>query len=343
MKSYLRRIALMTSLGLLWAPGAFAQSAENKAAARNLGIEGIKLADAGNCEAAVEKLQRAEALYHAPTILGRLGECQVTLGRIVEGTENLNRVVREPLPSTAPEAFLKARERAQGVLDGALPKIAKLKIIVSPNVEGLVVKVSDKPVPSALIGAERPTDPGTHTVVAEAPGHAPAQAEVTLKEGGRESVNLTLTPLPEEAAPATPATPQDAAPAAPGPAATPADAGAGGSDKTLAYTLLGIGGVGIVAGGVTGFLAMSRKGDLDDKCETPSTCPDSAQDTIDSAKSMALISTIGFGVGIASAAVGTFLLLSDDGSAPASAELGVGDVRAQPFVGLGYAGVSGTF
>ena len=128
MKGYLGRTLLMALIALLWAPHALAQSAENKAAARNLGIEGIKLADAGDCEAAAEKLQRAEALYHAPTILGRLGECQVNLGRIVEGTENLNRVVREPLPSNAPDAFLKARERAQKVLDSALPKIARLKI-----------------------------------------------------------------------------------------------------------------------------------------------------------------------------------------------------------------------
>jgi hypothetical protein len=340
MKSYLRRIAVMASLGLLWAPGALAQSAENKAAARNLGIEGIKLADAGDCEGAVEKLKRAEALYHAPTILGRLGECQVSLGRIVEGTENLNRVVREPLPSNAPSAYLKARERAQKVLDDALPRIAKLKIIVTPNVEGLAVKVSDTGVPSALIGAERPTDPGTHVVVAEAPGYELARAEVTLKEGGRESVTLTMTALPEAAPEAPAASPPETTEAPP---ATPTDTGAQGSDKTLAYALLGVGGVGILAGGVTGFLAMNRKGELDDKCASPGSCPKSAKGTIDSANNMALISTIGFGVGIASAAVGTFLLLSDGNSSAASAKLGVGNVEAQPFVGLGYAGVSGTF
>jgi hypothetical protein len=329
-------------LALSWSHSAGAQSAENKAAARNLGIEGIKLADAGDCEAAVEKLQRAEALYHAPTILGRLGECQVDLGRIVEGTENLNRVVREPLPSSAPNAFLAARDRAQKVLDAALPKIAKLKIVVTPSVEGLVVKVSEKAVPTALLGAERPTDPGTHKVVAEAPGHEPASAEVTLTEGGRDSVSLTLTPLPEQAAPAAPPV-QPNGDAAPGAAATPTDAGPQASDKTLAYVLLGVGGAGILAGGVTGFLAMSKKSDLDKNCDTPSTCPDSQKGTIDSAKSMALISTLGFGVGVASAAVGTFLLLSDSGSTSASSEVGIGGVTARPEVGLGYAGVSGTF
>jgi hypothetical protein len=202
--------------------------------------------------------------------------------------------------------------------------------------------VSEKAVPTALLGAERPTDPGTHKVVAEAPGHEPASAEVTLTEGGRDSVSLTLTPLPEQAAPAAPPV-QPNGDAAPGAAATPTDAGPQASDKTLAYVLLGVGGAGILTGGVTGFLAMSKKSDLDKNCDTPSTCPDSQKGTIDSAKSMALISTLGFGVGVASAAVGTFLLLSDSGSTSASSEVGIGGVTARPEVGLGYAGVSGTF
>ena len=82
------------------APLAWAQSqpqAENVAAARSLGLQGIKLADAGDCRGAIEKLSRAESLYHAPSILGRLGECQVNVGQVVAGTENLNRVVREEL------------------------------------------------------------------------------------------------------------------------------------------------------------------------------------------------------------------------------------------------------
>src|SRR5882757_4229211 len=65
-------------------------AAENVAAARTLGIQGVQLADAGKCPEAIEKLQRAETLHHAPTILDRLGECQVSVGELVEGTENLN-------------------------------------------------------------------------------------------------------------------------------------------------------------------------------------------------------------------------------------------------------------
>src|SRR5687768_14022299 len=67
-------------------------SAADVAAARSLGQEGVKLADAGNCAEAVDKLARAEKIFHAPTTLARLGECQVQLGKIVDGTENLNKI-----------------------------------------------------------------------------------------------------------------------------------------------------------------------------------------------------------------------------------------------------------
>src|SRR3954453_5623208 len=107
------------------------EAAENIAAARTLGIQGVQLADAGKCPEAIEKLTRAEALHHAPTILGRLGECQVNVGEVVAGTETLNMVVREVLPASAPKVFHDAQERAQKVLTASMPKIAHLVIHVS--------------------------------------------------------------------------------------------------------------------------------------------------------------------------------------------------------------------
>src|SRR3954463_6345420 len=96
-------------------------SAGDVALARSLGLEGVQLAEAGNCSAAIDKFQRAEALFHAPTILVRLGECQVATGKVVLGTESLQRVVREALPPKAPKAFADAQVRAQKSLDAALP------------------------------------------------------------------------------------------------------------------------------------------------------------------------------------------------------------------------------
>jgi hypothetical protein len=138
---------LCASLGVSVAGTSHAEDApENIAAARTLGIQGVQLADAGKCPEAIEKLQRAESLHHAPTILGRLGECQVNVGELVEGTENLNAVVREPLSATAPKVFHDAQDRAQKVLTAAMPKIAHLVIRIAPADVKASVAVGGKPV-----------------------------------------------------------------------------------------------------------------------------------------------------------------------------------------------------
>src|SRR5690606_16835262 len=67
-------------------------SAEDIAAARSLGAQGVTLAIEGNCADAIDPLSRAEQLYHAPTILTELGYCKCEVGELVEGTELLNRV-----------------------------------------------------------------------------------------------------------------------------------------------------------------------------------------------------------------------------------------------------------
>jgi hypothetical protein len=111
------------------------------AAARELAIEGLKLADAGQCAQAIDRLSRAEKLHHAPIVLGRLGECEIAEGKIVDGTENLRRLLREPLPSNPPPALVKARERAQTALDGAKPKIAFIAISVRESDKDVTVKI----------------------------------------------------------------------------------------------------------------------------------------------------------------------------------------------------------
>lgn len=330
-------LSLLLSSAPAWAQDA---SAENVAAARALGIQGVQLADAGKCDQAIEKLSRAESLYHAPTILGRLGECQVTVGQIVLGTENLNRVVREQLAPNAPQAFRTAQERAKKALDAALPKIAYLTVTVEPRDAKAEVKVGGVPVSSALIGVERPTDPGTHEVVATAPGYLEAKASVTLAEAGHQSVALTLQPDPN--AKATP--PADTIPPGgtltPPPGAQPPPGAESGGSNVPAYVLLGLGGVGIVAGSITGIMAIGAKGDLD--CPQ-NRCVGREGKDLESAKTMALVSTISFGVGLTAAAVGTVLLVTGS----SKKDTGKLDPRktftATPYVGIGEAGVVGTF
>jgi hypothetical protein len=332
-----------------------APSASDTALARTLASEGVQLADAGNCAAAIEKLDRAEKLYHAPTILGRLGECQVAVGKIVAGTENLQRVVRESLPPRPPKAFVDAQARAQKVLDGALPKLAKLKIHVeAPPGAALTITQNGESVSTATLDLDRPADPGLHRIEVSAPGFRTAHSETTLAEGATGAINLRLEPDPNAAAagpvvpPASTASPAPYAAAAAGPppnyapAAQPIPESKGGSNLP-AYLLLGTGVAGVAVGSIFGGMVLSKKSSLDGVCKDKS-CPPSAQADIDSMNTSATISTVGFAVGGVALGVGVILLLVNKPSSSAvDTERAPKRATLTPLVGPTSVGLSGSF
>jgi hypothetical protein len=325
----------------LGARPASAQSAENVAAARALGAEGVQLAQEGKCDLAIERLNRAEQLYHAPTILVELGYCQCELGQLVEGTEALNRVVRENLGANPPPAFVSAQERARSLLARYSPKLAKLVIHVrAPEGASFEVRVDDKPVPMALLGAARPTDPGTRLVSASGTNVKPAQAQVSLSEGGSAEVELVL----EAQAPAPNDGDELLVPlreGEPGPARrdTPAEA-ATESSRVPAYISLGVGGLGIAAGTYFGLSALSKQSTLDEVCDSDG-CPEGTQSDIDSLERNANLATVGFGVGIVGIGLGVYFLLSGDSGEETAHCAQTPCVT--PLVGLDYLGMEGVF
>jgi hypothetical protein len=336
-----------------------AVSPEDMASARTLGIDGVKMADSGDCAGAIPKLAAAEKIFHAPTTMDRLGECEIKVGKIVAGTEHLQRVIREPLAPNAPQAFVTARQRAQDALTPALPRIAHLKIrIDGVTADKVTATVDGAPVSSALFDVGRPTDPGAHEVQASAQGFKTATATVTLADGSESTASLHLDPDPNAAAAAatTGAATGGAASAATGapapqaggqPAAAPAGATTAAPAQTgappaahppvAAIAMLVVGGVGVGIGTVFGVLAMGAKSTLDGECgSSKKACP--KQSDINALNTDALVSDIGFGVGVVGLAIGTVMLVTHKSTETGSTRKGV-----VPWVGLGSAGLRGTF
>ncbi|MDP9002590.1 MAG: hypothetical protein M3O46_21075 [Myxococcota bacterium] len=318
-------------------------SPEDISSARILGTEGVRLAESGDCASAIPKLEASEKLYHAPTTLERLGECQINLGRLVAGTEALNRVLRETLPRGAPPPFVAAQQRAAHLLTATQPRIGRLRIHVDgPPLDSVTVTVDGANVPAALFDGERATDPGAHEVRAVAPGYKMAVASIEVAAGTGSSVSLRLDVDPAAQQSATPSTDQpSAAPTSGG------GSGASGSTAPLripAIIAFGIGGVGIAVGSVVGIMALGTKSALDNACGDKKMCPASSQSDIDALSTRATISNVGFGVGIVGVAVGTALLLTSRGdeARPASPPT-AHRVRISPWLRIGTAGVGGSF
>ena len=308
-------------LGSMAVAHAEEDTAAETAAARTLAVDGLKLAQAGKCEEAIPKLERAEKLHHSAIVPSRLGECEVSEGKLVEGTEMLRKVLREPLPANPSAALSKAYEHAQTTLDSAKPKIAGLTISVTGSAgNDLHLTVDGQVVASTLIDSELPADPGDHVVEASAPGFLKATGRVTLGVADKKTISLKLEVDPNAPAPAPAAS--DDAKASPAPQAAPPQPAlhpapvvppepAPAPSHAAAYVSWGVGLVGVGVGSAFGLITLRDKHALN--CDS-NTCPASARDSVDTAKRSGNISTIAFGVGGAGLLLGTVLYFSSGSS-----------------------------
>jgi hypothetical protein len=244
------------------------------ATARGLAVEGVKLAQAGRCAAAIDKLERAEQLHHSPVVLGQLAACHIEQGRLIQGTEMLRALLREPLPEKSTPAVHDAYQRAEALLAATKPRIASLTLLVdAPGTIAPGVRLDGHDVPVALLGVARAIDPGEHTIEASAPGCASVSQRLTLQPGQARALPIYLQPLgPVAVTPPLAADPNGQADAAPDvrpstvarSAARPEPVTAG--RPWPAYVAWGVSAVSLGVGIAFGWAALDDKAELDDKC-----------------------------------------------------------------------------
>ncbi|HTQ02602.1 MAG TPA: PEGA domain-containing protein [Polyangiaceae bacterium] len=323
--------------------------AAETAAARQLAVDGVKLAQADQCSDAVDKLERAEKLKHSPIVLRYLGECQVKVGRWVEGSESLRKLLREPLPENATPALEQAYDSAANTLRDVKPRIPSMRLVVNaPHDADLKLKVDGKDVAATVVGVALPTDPGDHQIEVSAPGFLKATSSVKLAAGASTTVTLELKRDPN--APLAKAAPVPAAAAAP--QATSARASEAAPvehshvTRALSYVSYGVAAVGLGVGIAFGQSAMSDEKSLHNSCPGRICTPDQ-QSTLDFAKTKGTISTVGFAVAGGGAALGTILFFTSGDSAPSknasAAPARSASLHPRAAIGLGNVTVGADF
>jgi hypothetical protein len=327
--------------------------AAETALARTLAVEGVKLAQADRCSEAVDKLERSQKLKHSPIVLSHLGECQVKVGRWVEGSESLRKLLREALPENATPALAAAYESAAATLRDLKPRIPSLKITLDlpPNTD-FTVKVDGKEVADSVVGVALPTDPGEHTIEATAPGFLKASSTMKVQPGSAATVALELEKDPAANAQAL----ASAAPPATAPAevtalqpeqAPPAPAThSSNTGRVLGWVSYAVGAVGLGAGIAFGQSAISDEKSLRSDCPNR-VCGPAQQDALDFAKTKGTIATVGFAVAGGGAVLGTVLLLtsssSSSGNARAAKPRIAGISRPRALLGPGGVALAGDF
>lgn len=326
------RLVVLSSISmaaLSFASAAQADEAADTATARALGIDGVTLAEAGRCREAIEKLDRAEKLHHAPTTATRLAECEIEVGRLVVGTERLQRIVREPLAAGAHPAFAAAVARAQKALDAALPRLATLRISVhAPSGVKLAITIDEEPVSEAVLDTARRIDPGSHTVQVRAPGYLPSVLTASLGEGETKSVSLDLHPDPN---PHLAVAPVDHP--------TAGTSSVGGS-KLPAIIAFGVGAVGLGLGVYAATVVDQKADTLATRCDPSRVCPSDVRSDLRDAKTWATVSTGGFIAAGAGVATGIVLLVLASGG---RVEHDHRAARVRPAIGPTSVGLDGTF
>ncbi|MBX3188285.1 MAG: hypothetical protein KF819_14800 [Labilithrix sp.] len=330
-----RRIAIALVVAVLGAApqASAAPSAAQRETARRLMDEGKERMRAGDTERAVEAYQKAHDLMHVPTTGMALARAQLATGRLVEARDVALEVVRMVRENGEPAVFEKARRDARALEANLKPRIPTVRIVVKGG-PATRVTVDGTEVAPLLLGEPVAMNPGKHTIVARNADGTEKQADVQLAERDVKEVELAL-PVPHPAVIAS-------EPASPRPSLAPAPSR---DERTTPANVLLVGGfglavAGLAVGGVTGALTLSKAGEVKAQCENNICAPEARRD-LDSASSLATISTIGFavaGVGAVCGVVGLLLPRTTTETALQSR-----DGRAAVWVGPGSVGLRGSF
>ena len=334
-----------------------AQTKEQKAGARAAAEAGGDAFDAGKYAEAADLFERAERLMHAPPHLLYGARAHAKLGHLVEARELYLALTRERLPDSAPRPFRDAQQMGEKELAEIEPRIAYVSVVVQGGARATNVQVTrnGEPVPAELLGIPTPINPGEYSYQAHAEGMESTATTIKLREGGHETVLLTLRETPGAARPKT------ATGAAPDTPADNTNAGSGSLTSSPATDTapshgrpLLIGSIAsfavAAAGGIVGAVFLPKSNDtrkpgddLFNECNyTADGCsPDqvariaSIDSDADSQRAVAIGGFVAGGLGLAA---GITLLVLDQ-----NRNVAQGGPAVLPVVGLNHVGVIGRF
>ncbi len=325
-------VLLLSSLGSAVSPSlAQAQPAQASEQAREnaraLMEQGREARDKKDNKTALDAFRKAHSIMKVPSTGIEVARTLEQMGLFVEAGEAAQEVVDLPVQPKEPKAFAQARTDAKALVDSVQAKVGFLNLAIKgAPLESVEVSIDDLSVPTEALKKPIKQNPGKHTVVARGP--KTDTIEVEIVSGQTQDISLTVK-APEKKVEAPPPPPPPPPPPEKSRFLRP-----------LPLVGFGLAGAGLIAGGITGALALSKASKAKDKCED-NRCPPSTHDDISSGKTMGTISTISFAVAGAGAVLGVVgvLLAPKPTTEPATAR----GVRITPFLGPTSAGVFGQF
>lgn len=327
-----------------------AQTDEERAGARAAAVSGIRAFDEGRYSEAIDLLNRAENLVHAPVHWLYLARSHAALGQLVKAREYYLKLARERVADDAPQVSKDAVGSAEAALAELEAKLPYVRVVVD-NAGATDVRITRNGVrvPTPLIGVPYPVDPGKHTFQAFADGMQSDPRTVVIAPGSKPTVVLTLQTAPGATASGSGGRP---GPSSDGAQNMPtAENHRAGEGDGAALRIAGFAGLGLAVTGATlGTIFLLKAADTEDEADAlHSECVDACSlqeqaeiNALDyDVATQRTVAAIGYVAGGVCLAGGITLLILSAGSDEAGAQQNAPSVR--PVFGLGYAGVSGRF
>jgi PEGA domain-containing protein len=272
---------------------------------------GVKLYEELDWRAALIEFERAYSIAPHYAVLYNIGQCRYQLQDYAGALAAFERY----LALGGAQGPADVGRRVKATVDDLHGRVAR--VVVTTDVDDAEITVDDVVVGRTPLASPLVVSEGRRKIGASKTGHAAAARTLDLAGNDSTEVNLRLEPLERAASPVVVARPSR-----------------GGHSAAPTITMFGLAAAGIGVGTVFGLLAMEEKNRLDPECPNAG-CAPAAQSQIAALKRNAVISTIGFSVGVSGLACGAgYLLLSPGRAEPGS---------VHPFIGPGVAGAVGSF
>ncbi|MDF2694215.1 MAG: hypothetical protein K0S65_2598 [Labilithrix sp.] len=279
-----------------WAQTTAAQpSAADLESARELYKEGKELRTKGDLRGALERFKAALGYGQTPVTGLELGKTHLALGELVEAREVLLGVARIKVASDETEKSDAARKQSAELAEEIRPRIPTLVVRLSGVSADATpqVTVDGASVPVVSLTSMRKVNPGDHNVTVRLAGRETTRSATLVESETKQlTIDLTDTGLTAGSGSAGPEAPR------------------GRSIHVVTWIGLGVGVAGLAVGTIAGVVALGSASEVSDACVGLS-CPPSSRSEVESGRSAATVSTIGFSagaLGLAAAAVGYFVL-----------------------------------
>ncbi len=282
-------VGLLTASVFVSVSASAEPGATERERARELMAQGRERREANDLEGALSSFQEADAIMRVPTTAFEVAATQQMLGRWLEAQATLTELLELPSSSVDPPPFTEARRKALVLAKELAAQIPSVVVVLRSQrgsaSRDAVVLVDGRNVPS--LDAPYKVNPGAHAVVVRS-GTREVTTTVQVHDGEsrRVEIEIDAPPPPAEERPAR-----------------------GPTIPTISWVGFGVGAAGLALGSVTGAIALSREGELADRCPDKR-CARVFESDLDSAQTMATLSTIGFitlAVGAAAGVVGLLL------------------------------------